>query len=125
MNILIIGDIVGISGVNKVKEILPNIIKEKKIDFVIANGENSADGMGITSKIFKDLISAGVNVVTMGNHTWGKKDIFNILENKNLIVPANYPENVPGNGYGIFECNGRKIAVINLLGRAGMNVLVL
>ena len=78
MNILIIGDIVGVSAVNKVKTILPDIIKEKNIDFVIANAENSADGMGITSKIFKDLISAGVNVVTMGNHTWGKKDIFNI-----------------------------------------------
>ncbi len=123
MNILIIGDIVGISGVNKVKEILPNIIKEKKIDFVIANAENSADGMGITSKIFKDLILAGVNVVTMGNHTWGKKDIFNIIDNEKLIRPANYPESVPGNGYGIFECKDKKIAVINLIGRASMNVL--
>lgn len=123
MNILIIGDIVGIPAVNKVKNILPNVIKENNIDFVIANGENSADGMGITSKVFKDLILAGVNVVTMGNHTWGKKDIFNILDNKNLLRPANYPDNVPGNGYGIFECNGRKIAVMNLIGRASMNVL--
>ena len=73
MNILIIGDIVGISGVNKVKEILPKIKKDNNIDFVIANGENSADGMGITSKIFKELLLAGVDVVTMGNHTWGKK----------------------------------------------------
>ena len=123
MNILIIGDIVGTEGVNKTKEILPKTIKEKNIDFVIANGENSADGMGITSKIFKDLLSAGVNVVTMGNHTWGKKDIFNILDNKNLIRPANYPENVPGNGYGIYDCKDKKIAVINLIGRASMSVL--
>jgi len=123
MNILIIGDIVGISGVNKVKEILPKLKKEKNIDFVIANGENSADGIGITSKIFKELIVSGVDVITMGNHTWGKKDIFNIIENKKLLRPANYPKDVLGNGYGIYECNAKKIAVINLIGRASMNVL--
>jgi len=94
LNILLIGDIVGISGVNKVKEVLPRYIKENEIDFVIANGENSADGMGITSKIFKELIMSGVDVVTMGNHTWGKKDIFNIIDNKKLIRPANYPKDV-------------------------------
>ena len=77
MKVLVIGDIVGNTGVNEVKNKLPNIIKEKNIDFVIANAENSADGMGITSKIFNDLITSGVNVVTMGNHTWGKKEIFN------------------------------------------------
>lgn len=123
MKILIIGDIVGIAGVKKVKEILPKVIKEKNIDFVIANGENSADGMGITSKIFKELQLAGVNVVTMGNHTWGKKDIFNIIDNKNLLRPANYPKGVVGNNFGIYECKGKKIAVVNLIGRVDMNVL--
>ena len=123
MNILIIGDIVGVAGVNKVKEILPKFKKDNNIDFVIANGENSADGMGITSKIFKELMLSGVDVVTMGNHTWGKKDIFNIIDNKKLLRPANYPKDVLGNGYGIYECNGKKIAVINLIGRASMNVL--
>ena len=63
--------------INKLKQ------KDNNIDFVIANGENSADGMGITSKIFKELILSGVDVVTMGNHTWGKKDIFNIIDNVN------------------------------------------
>ena len=123
MNIFLIGDVVGTSGVEKVKTVLPKYIKDNKIDFVIANGENSADGMGITSKLFKDLIISGVNVVTMGNHTWGKKDIFNIIENKKLLRPANYPKDVVGNGYGIYECNGKKIAVINLIGRASMAVL--
>ena len=123
MRFLIIGDIVGTPGVNKVKEVLPKIIKEEKIDFVIANGENSSDGMGITSKIFKELMVAGVNVVTMGNHTWGKKDIFNIIDNKNLIRPANYPKDVVGKGYEIYNCRDKKIAVINLIGRASMNVL--
>ena len=123
MNILIIGDIVGTSGVKKVKEILPKVIKERNIDFVIANGENSADGMGITSKIFKELQQAGVDVITMGNHTWGKKDIFNIIDNKKLLRPANYPKDVVGNKFGIYECKGKKIAVINLIGRVDMNVL--
>ena len=123
MNILVLGDIIGENAVKRVKEILPKTIRENNIDFVIANGENSADGMGITSKIFKDLMCAGVNVVTMGNHTWGKKDIFNIIENKNLLRPANYPKDVLGNGYGIYEYNNKKIAVINLIGRVDMNVL--
>ena len=123
MNILILGDIVGEVSVKKVKEILPNLIKANDIDFVIVNGENSAGGMGITAKIYKDLILSGVNVITMGNHTWGKKDIFNIIDNKNLLRPANYPEGVVGNGYGIYDCLNKKIAVINLIGRASMNVL--
>ena len=123
MRVLLIGDIVGTGGVNKVKEILPDLIKNQNIDFVIANGENSSDGMGMTSKIFKELLISGVNVVTMGNHTWGKKDIFNIIDNKKLLRPANYPNDVVGNGYGIYECNNKKIAVINLIGRASMNVL--
>ena len=123
MKVLLIGDIVGNIGVKKVKEVLPKIKKEKNIDFIIANAENSAEGMGITSNIYKDLVGLGVNVITMGNHTWGKKDIFNIIENKNLIRPANYPSGVVGNGYGIYECNNKKIAVIDLIGRVDMNVL--
>ena len=123
MNILFIGDIIGNSGVKKVVEILPSLKKERNIDFVIANGENSAEGMGITAKIFKDLMSCGVNVITMGNHTWGKKEIFNLLDNHNLIRPANYPEGVVGRGYDIYNCNDKKIAVINLIGRVDMGVL--
>ena len=122
MKIFIIGDIVGNVGVNKVRQVLPEYIKNENIDFVIANGENSADGMGITSQIFNNLINAGVNVVTMGNHTWGKKDIFNIIDNKQLIRPANYCREVPGNGFGIYECNGKKVGVISLIGRVDMNV---
>jgi len=123
MKVFIIGDIVGNTGVKKVREVLPAFIKEENIDFVIANGENSADGMGITSQIFNNLLNAGVNVVTMGNHTWGKKDIFNIIDNPQLIRPANYSKEVPGNGYGIYECNGKTICVINLIGRVDMNAL--
>lgn len=123
MKVLVIGDIVGECGLKKVREILPNLKKEEKIDFTIANGENSAEGMGITHNIFKELLALGVNVITMGNHTWGKKDIFTFIQHKQLLIPANYSEGAPGNRYGIYECNGKKIGVINLIGRTDMNVL--
>ena len=73
MKILTIGDIVGECGIKKLRGILKNFIQERNIDFVIANGENSADGMGITESIFKELLALGINVITMGNHTWGKR----------------------------------------------------
>ena len=123
MRILAIGDIVGEIGVKELREVLPNLRKEEKIDFIIVNGENAAEGMGITSTIFKELLALGVNVVTMGNHTWGKKEIFSFIDHKQLIRPANYPEGVKGNGYGIYECQSKKIGVINLIGRTDMNVL--
>lgn len=123
MRILAVGDIVGENGLKKAKEILPNLKKDKSIDFIIMNGENSAGGMGITEKLYKEMLSMGVNVVTMGNHTWGKKDIFNFIDSPQLIRPANYPKDVVGKGYGIYECKGKKIAVINLIGRTDMNVL--
>ena len=123
MRILAIGDIVGEVGVKKVKSCLKTIKEKESIDFVIVNGENAADGMGITEKIFNELMNLGVNVITMGNHTWGKKDIFKFIENKHLLVPANYNRNVPGNRYGIYECRGKKIAVVNLIGRVDVNIL--
>ena len=123
MRILAVGDIVGESGVRKLKEELPKIKKEEEIDFVITNGENSAGGMGITERNFKEIIEAGTNVVTMGNHTWGKKDIFKFIDEPRLLRPANYPKGVVGKGLGIYECNGKKIAVINLMGRVDINIL--
>lgn len=123
MRILAIGDIVGLSGVKKVKEVLPILRKEKNIDFVIINAENAADGMGLTEKIYNDLMNLKADVITMGNHTWAKKEIFKIIDEERLIRPANYSKNNPGKGYGIYECKGKKIAVINLIGRASMNVL--
>ena len=123
MKILAVGDIVGKTGLQKLKEVLPNIIKENNIDFVIVNGENAADGMGITEKMYRDILSLNVNVVTMGNHTWGKKEIFNFIDDKQIIRPANYSNNNPGKGYEIFECKGKSICVINLIGRTTMPVL--
>ncbi len=123
MRILAIGDLVGETGVRKAKEVIAQIKEKEMIDFIIVNAENSADGMGITEKIYRGLLNSGVNVITMGNHTWGKKDIFNFIDDKQLLVPANYSKNVPGNRYGIYECKSKKIGVINLIGRVDINVL--
>lgn len=123
MRVLAVGDIVGRTGLQKLKDVLPKVVKENYIDFVIVNGENAADGMGLTEKMYKEILSLNVNVVTMGNHTWGKKEIFNFIEDKHIIRPANYTPNNPGKGYEIFECKGKNIAVINLIGRTTMQVL--
>ena len=123
MKILAIGDIVGESGVYKLKQELPKIKENEKIDFVIVNGENSAAGMGITEKNYRDILGCGADIVTMGNHTWGKKDIFKFIDEPQIIRPANYPKGVVGKGYSIFEKNSKKIAVINLIGRVDMNIL--
>lgn len=123
MRILTVGDIVGKTGLQKLKDTLPKIVKENNIDFVVVNGENAADGMGLTEKMYREILSLGVNVVTMGNHTWGKKEIFNFIEDKHIVRPANYSNNNPGKGYDVYECKGKTIAVINLIGRTTMSVL--
>lgn len=123
MKILAVGDIVGSCGINELKSKLKEIKQKENIDFVIVNGENSAEGMGITEKNFNDIISQGVDVVTMGNHTWGKKDIFKFIDDERIIRPANYPQGVVGKGYNIYSCKDKKIAVINLIGRVDINVL--
>ncbi len=123
MKILAVGDIVGNIGVKELKRKVSKIKEEKKIDFVIVNGENSAEGMGITEKNFKDILEAGADVVTMGNHTWGKKDIFKFIDSPKIVRPANYPEGVVGKGYRILKCMNKSIAVINLIGRVDINIL--
>ena len=78
--------------------------------------------MGITKKNFDDIILAGADCITMGNHTWGKKEIFTFIDDPKILRPLNYPEGVCGKGHNIFECNNKKIAVINAMGRAEINV---
>ena len=123
MNILAIGDIVGEIGVKKIVKELPKLKEKYNIDFCIINGENSAGGMGITKKIFDSLINAGADVITMGNHTWGKKDIFSFIDDKRIVRPANYTKGLPGNDYSIVNKNNKRIAVINLIGRTSMGIL--
>lgn len=123
MKVLAIGDIVGESGVKKLSIELPKIKEEEKIDFVITNGENSAGGMGINERNFNIMLSSGSDVVTMGNHTWAKKDIFKFIDHPQLIRPANYPRGTVGKGYAVYECGNKKIGVMQLLGRVDLNVL--
>lgn len=123
MKILAVGDIVGENGLKKLREELPKIKKENKVDFIIVNGENVARGMGITHKLFNLILEAGADVVTLGNHTWSKKDIFNFIDDERILRPANYPGNVPGKGVNIYDCKGKKIAVMSLLGRTNMGIL--
>mgnify|MGYP001432032711 CR=1 FL=1 len=123
MNILLLGDIMGPAGRKAIIEKLPNIIKKKKIDFVILNGENAGDlGVGITRKIFDDFLNAGADVVTTGNHVWDEKEAMEfITSEKRLLRPQNLIKGSPGNGYGIFNSkNNKKVAVINLMGNIFM-----
>ena len=122
MRVLAVGDLVGESGVRKLKEILPKLRQEAKIDFVIVNAENSAGGMGITTAIFNDLKRLNINAITMGNHTWGKKDIFTFIDDDLINRPANYSRGVVGKGYHIYNQNGKNICVVNLIGRTDMGV---
>ena len=102
MKILFLGDIVGNSGCFAVKKFLPDIIKSKKINFVIVNGENAAkDGVGITENIVNELLNSGVDVITTGNHVWDQKETFEFINNqKRLLRPLNLSGTVPGDGFG-------------------------
>lgn len=124
MRILFIGDIVGKTGRNCVMSYLPELKKKMSFDFIIANGENSAGGAGITERVFNELRAIGIDLITGGNHIWDQKDIFNFIESETrLIRPANYPvETTPGRGSSILERKKEKknLAVINLMGRIFM-----
>ena len=122
MRMLLLGDICGPAGMKIIKLKLQDIIKEKKIDFTIVNGENAAEnGKGITKKNFNDLVNVGVDVITSGNHIWDQKEILEIIDKeKKLIRPANLLDGQPGNGYGVYEIKNKKIAVINLIGNVFM-----
>lgn len=126
INILFVGDINGKTGRKALGALLPKLIREKSIDFIIANGENSAGGFGITEKTFEELLSFGIHAITLGNHVYDKKEIIPALDaDGRLLRPANLPEGNPGKGSGIYtiEKNGKKIniGVISLLGRVFMN----
>ena len=123
MNILFLGDIVGDSGCEAIKKHLPKKIKESKIDFVIANGENAAnEGVGITEKITNNLFDYGVDVITTGNHVWDQKETVKHIEREErLLRPMNLPQLSPGKGFGVYNSkNGLRIGVLNLMGNIFM-----
>jgi metallophosphoesterase (TIGR00282 family) len=121
MNILFIGDIVSKLGRDVVSYMCERLNEKYSIDFIIANGENATHGKGLSESHFKELLDAGVDVVTLGNHYGAKKEIFNYIDSYECVLrPNNLHKSIPGVGTNVFDCNGVKIRVTNLLGRAFM-----
>ena len=122
MRVLHIGDIVGKPGRRMVRRALPVLVRQWEIDFVVANGENIAGGSGITPDNFQDLIAAGVDCVTLGDHIYREKQIIPVLESDaRILKPANYPDEAPGRGWTVLTArNQAAVAVVSLLGRVFM-----
>jgi 2',3'-cyclic-nucleotide 2'-phosphodiesterase len=129
VKLLFIGDIVGEPGRKAVKILLPKLREQHALDFVIANGENSAGGSGITPKTAREIFSAGVDVITSGDHLWDQKEVGELLANEKCFLrPLNYPANVPGRGSGVYQIQNSRpktqnpvlIAVLNAQGRTFM-----
>ncbi|WP_078546987.1 TIGR00282 family metallophosphoesterase [Litchfieldia alkalitelluris] len=118
MRILFIGDVVGSPGRDMIKEYLPKLKSKYRPHMTIINGENAASGKGINEKIYRQFLELGAQVVTLGNHTWDKKEIFEFIDDAKFMVrPANFPEETPGQGMVFCKVNGQEVAVINLQGR--------
>lgn len=125
MKILALGDIVGGEGRRAVEKRLPSLRKELELDFVIANGENSAGGIGITRNTLTSLLQAGIDCVTGGNHSWKHREVYSTFDTETRVLrPANYPDPAPGRGEYIYTLkDGRKIAILNLQGTTFMEAL--
>ncbi len=125
MRILFLGDVVGKAGRLAVKQFLPKLKEDLRLDAVLANGENIAGGIGMTCETIDELFAAGVDFITSGNHVWRHKEIFSRLEkDRRIIRPANYPDGAPGRGYAVLTLrDGRRIAVLNMLGTTYMDPL--
>jgi 2',3'-cyclic-nucleotide 2'-phosphodiesterase len=125
MRILFIGDVVGRTGRSIVNERLPGVIAEWKLDLVIINGENAAGGFGITEAIYNEMIDAGADAITLGNHAWDQREALVFIERApRLIRPVNYPKGTPGRGSALVETkNGKHALVINAMGRVFMDAL--
>lgn len=125
MRLLFLGDVVGQSGRDAVVAELPRLRKALAIDFAVVNGENAAHGFGITERICAQLIDAGADVITTGNHVWDQREALSFIEREpRLLRPLNYPKGAPGKGVGLFKAkNGGDVLVINAMGRVFMDQL--
>lgn len=124
MNVLFVGDITGNTGMDKATAEIGRLRRQYKIDLVVANGENAAERNGITEKQFRDLRFSGVDVITMGNHTWANAEIYHFIDREeSLIRPYNYPAGTAGRGYTIVDLGRMRVAVINLLGNVYISSL--
>ena len=125
MRILFVGDIVGRAGRTIVLDRLPSLIADWRLDFVVVNGENAAGGFGITEVIYNELVEAGADAITLGNHAWDQREALVFIERApRLIRPINYPSGTPGRGAALIETkNGKRALVINVMGRIFMDAL--
>ncbi len=125
MRILFIGDIVGRAGRAIVLDRLPGLVRDWKLDLVVVNGENAAGGFGITETIYNDLVDAGADAITLGNHAWDQREALVFIERApRLIRPLNYPQGTPGRGAAMIAAkNGAQVLVINAMGRIFMDPL--
>jgi metallophosphoesterase (TIGR00282 family) len=125
MKVLYIGDIMGEPGRRAVARSVPRLVSQRKIDVVIGNGENVAGGFGITPELAEELFGMGLSAITTGNHAWDKKEILDYFpRERRLLRPANYPENVPGQGSVVIETkSGEELAILQLMGRVYMPTL--
>jgi len=118
VNILFIGDIFGRVGRDMIDQHLQDIKKKYEVDFVIANGENTTHGKGLSKEHYDELLNLGINCITMGNHTFDQHKIVDWMDDANFLVrPANLPKYAPGKGTRVFDVKGTKIQVTNILGR--------
>lgn len=120
MKILFIGDIYGINGLNFFEQNLNALKSEYQPNIIVVNGENIAEGRGITEKLYKKLMTLGVGAVTMGNWTYANYELLDFIEDSNIIRPANF-KNAPGQGFKIIKFNDKTVLIINLMGRTFMN----
>lgn len=124
MRLLFIGDVVGAAGRRMVLEHLPRLIDEYRIDFTVANAENAAGGFGLNRRAFDELHDCGVDCLTLGNHTFDNKDVYGFIDREPaLLRPANYPPGSPGKGVGIYTVQGKRLRVVNLIGRVFMRAV--
>lgn len=125
MKILAIGDIVGEIAIDYLSQHLSQFIRDNRIDYVIANGENASEIKGLSKNDAESIFNSGVDFITLGNHTYGKKDVYSYLDNNDhkIIRPCNFPTKAPGSGYSIVNVDGYKILIINALGTMFMTPL--
>lgn len=119
MRILFIGDVVGKVGRRMLKNYLPGLKKEHGAHYTIVNGENAAHGKGITERTYKEILSAGADFITLGNHAFAKREVYDLLNTDvKMVRPANFPEGTPGEGAKVVNINGKKLLIVNLQARS-------
>lgn len=123
MRILFVGDIYGRPGRDAIRHFVPLFRRDQKIDFVVGNVENAAGGRGLTEPVAKELFAAGIDVFTLGNHTWDRKETLPLLQDPRILRPANYPPSLPGRGWGVYPVNGKRVAVLQLMGRLHLDTI--